>query len=210
MKDNNQQAVAIFDKLADVYQSKFMDVSMYASGLDFFCQSVKNENAVVLELACGPGNITRYVLNQRPKFRITATDMAPKMIALAQINNPDAIFNLMDCRDIDRLNQKFDAIICGFCLPYLDQSETQRLIKNIYAALNQSGILYLSAIKGNYENSGFQKASSGDTVFMHYYDTTAVAENLLHNGFSLLKTEEIVSKSADGTLVTDWAIVAKK
>src|SRR6218665_64086 len=117
--DKNQKAVAIFDKLATLYQSKFMDVSMYAVGLDLFCTTVKKE-AAVLELACGPGNITRYLLNKRPDLKIMATDLAPNMVTLGKANNHEAEFILLDCRDLLVLNRKFDAVICGFCLPSIN------------------------------------------------------------------------------------------
>jgi len=208
--DKNKNAVNIFNKLADVYQLKFMDVSMYHSGLDFFCNSIENETAAILELACGPGNITRYILDQRPKFKIMGTDLAPNMIALAQANNPEAEFKLLDCRNINALNRKFDAVICGFCLPYLDKSETLKLLKDACKILNESGILYLSTIKGDYEKSEFRKGSSGDLIFMHYYDIDFLSDVLKKNHFSILKIEEIVSEMSDGNSVTDLAIVAKK
>lgn len=208
--DENKNAVAIFDKLANVYQSKFMDVSMYRDGLDFFCKSVANEHAAILELACGPGNITKYVLNQRPKFKITATDLSANMLELAKANSPEAEFDLLDCRKIETLNRKFDAIICGFCLPYLTKSETTKLLKDAYATLNESGILYLSTIKGDYEKSEFRKGSTGDLIFIHYYSIDFLKEILLNNHFSILKTAEIVSKDSAGYEVTDLVVVAQK
>ena len=60
MMDKSQNAVNIFNKLAKHYQDKFMDTSMYHETFDIFCSLIKKQNAGILELACGPGNITQY------------------------------------------------------------------------------------------------------------------------------------------------------
>src|ERR1700751_220505 len=101
--DKTNMAIAVFDKYAQQYQDKFMRLDAYHDSFDLFCRSIKKENAAVLELACGPGNITRYLLKQRPDLNILATDLSVNMLALAKKNNPTAAFKLMDCRDIDKL-----------------------------------------------------------------------------------------------------------
>lgn len=45
------------------------------------------------------------------------------MIELAKKNNPTAYFDVMDSRHIGELTDSYDAIICGFCLPYLSDQE---------------------------------------------------------------------------------------
>ena len=67
-------AVHVFNKYAEVYQDKYMDVSLYHSTLDLFAASVANERAEILELACGPGNVTRYLLDKCPGWKILGTD----------------------------------------------------------------------------------------------------------------------------------------
>jgi ubiquinone/menaquinone biosynthesis C-methylase UbiE len=67
--DKNKQAIDVFNKLAKVYQDKFMDVSLYHDSFDVFCSHIKKENPSVLELACGPGNITQYLLKKTSRFK---------------------------------------------------------------------------------------------------------------------------------------------
>ena len=164
--DKNKIAVDIFNKMANVYQDKFMNVDLYGTSFDLFCKKVEKENASVLELACGPGNITKYLLNKRPDFKIIGTDLAPNMIELAKINNPTAEFQLMDCRDIGMLEKKYDAIMCGFCLPYLSKEESIKLIADSSKILKPQGIFYLSTMEDDYNKSGFKKGSGGDEIFM--------------------------------------------
>ncbi len=167
--DKNLQAVALFNKLAALYQEKYMDVNNYGAGLDLFCSQLEKKGSSVLEIACGPGNITKYLLNKRPDLIILGTDLSENMVELARANNPGAKFDQMDCRKINSLKTTFDAVVCGFCLPYLNEVETRQLIVDIEKLLNKEGILYLSTIEANYNNSTYKKASTGDEVFMHFY-----------------------------------------
>jgi ubiquinone/menaquinone biosynthesis C-methylase UbiE len=68
--DKTKIAVKIFDSSAHVYQDKFMNVDLYRESLDLFCDTIVKENASVLELACGPGNVTKHLLQKRPDFKI--------------------------------------------------------------------------------------------------------------------------------------------
>lgn len=201
-------AVAIFDKHALEYEQRFMDVSLYADTLDMFCDSLSKENANALELACGPGNITRYLLNKLPNLKVLATDLSVTMLELAKKNNPEAKFELLDCRDITKLSQKFDAVVCGFCLPYLSKEETLNLIRDTAAVLNENGVFYLSTIEGNYNNSGLTTNSHGDSVYMYYYEEDFLKQTL-EEDFNII---DIKHKKYDykGAQVKDVIFVAIK
>jgi len=69
--DQTKIAVEVFNKLAHIYQEGFMDVSMYYDSFDTFCQYIPKANASLLELACGPGNITPIPVNKTPRFKHT-------------------------------------------------------------------------------------------------------------------------------------------
>ncbi len=140
----------------------------------------------VLELACGPGNIARYLLARRPQLDYLGTDLAPQMVSLARENNPTAQFEVMDCLAIDKLTQMFDAIVCGFCLPYLNQQEAKTLIESMASRLKQGGLLYLSTMEGDYSASNLQTSSSGDQAFIYYHGGEWLIEQLNFAGFELV------------------------
>lgn len=208
--DKSKIAVDIFNKHASLYQTKFMDVSLYHASFDFFCDSIKKHNAEVLELACGPGNITKYLLNKRADLKILGTDLAPNMIELAKQNNPSAKFEVMDCRKINGLHKKFDAIVCGFCLPYLDKEEVLKLFSDAFQLLNSKGVIYISTMEDDYENSGLRKGSQGDEIFMHYYLENDLSSALIKSGFQITYTDRVKSEMTDGNTVTNLILIAEK
>lgn len=187
--DRTKVTVDTYNRIAQIYQDKFMDMDLYNETYNRFCSRVSKQGASVFEVACGPGNITRYLLNKRPDFKIEATDLAPNMLALAEKNVPGAAFRLMDCRDIGSLPGTYDGIICGFAMPYLSKEECVQFIRGSALKLNSGGILYCSVIEDAYENSRMQVSSNGEfSMYIYCHEAGYLLRALAENGFTA--TEE--------------------
>lgn len=206
--DKTANAVSVFDELAALYQEKFMDVSDYGDSLRFFCDNLPND-ASLLELACGPGNITRFLLDYRPELKIFATDLSPNMIALAKANNPQASFGLLDCRDVKKTAGRYDGIICGFGLPYLAKADALRLIADSRAVLNKNGLFYLSAMEDDYARSRLVSGSTGHQIFMHYHEAGYLKEAFKSNGFEIVYEQRRHSKNGQDA-ITDLMLIARR
>lgn len=180
----------MFNKSARKYQDKFMDVEAYSESLDHFCR-ILNEDTTILEFGCGPGNISRYLLDKREGLKILGTDLAPEMISLAAQNCPEAKFEVLDIRDLSLITSRFDAVIAGFCLPYLDCKEVSVFIRSLVQILNNNAIVYLSAIERETEFSEFKTSSSGDRVLIHYYSMSYLKSQLASNGFTIVEASEL-------------------
>ncbi len=208
--NNTQNVIALFDKHAKGYQEKYMNVDLYGDSLDLFCAQLEKQNAEVLELACGPGNITRYLLDKRPDLKILATDLAPSMLELAKINNPEASFQLLDCREVNTLGKKWDAVMCGFCLPYLSKEDAIQFIQDAANALNDKGLLYISTMEDDYSKSGIQRSSTGDELIMYFHEAGYLTEALENNGFKLLDLRRKVYSMQEGVVTTDLILLASR
>lgn len=206
-----EATVNIFDRHAEEYQSKYMDLAKYQDSLDVFC-SLTLIAPHLLDIACGPGNITKYVLDQHPSAKILGIDLAPKMLDLARVNNPTATFQLLDCRSIGELPGNYDGIICGFCLPYLSKEESVKLISDAAELLNDGGVFYLSTMEGEDSLSGWVGPSSGgkEKLYMHYHQEDYLVKALADNGFLIHLTQRISSQVEGKDQVIDLIIVAKK
>lgn len=204
-------AVSVFDKNAQHYQDKYMDLDLYNDSYDFFCTQLSRQGASVLDMACGPGNISRYLLRRRPDFNILGIDLAPAMLVLAQQNCPTARFRIMDCREISRLDTTFDGIICGFGLPYLSQADATKLIGDACGLLHPGGILYLSTMEDDYTQSGPQtSAATGDTLFMYFHEKAYLLQALETQGFTVLSVQNKDFIATDGAVSKDLVLIAQK
>ncbi len=207
--DKNKETFTTWNNIATLYQDKFMHLDLYNTSYDYICKSIAQPNATILEIGCGPGNISKYLLSQRPDFDILGIDIAPNMIALARQNNPKAKFQVMDSRNIHNLNKKFDAIVVGFCLPYLSQTESQELIANAHQLLNDKGLLYLSFVAGASVQSGFKTGSAG-RVYFYYHQEEDVKNCLKENGFEAIKTEKVNFKRTETEIEEHTILTAQK
>ncbi len=185
--DTYKETFDTWNKVAKLYQGKFMDLDLYDDTYDAFCEEVNIENATILEIGCGPGNIAKYLLNKRPDFKIEGIDISPNMLELAKINNPTADFKVMDCREIDKLPSKFNGIVCGFCFPYLSKFDSSKLIRDCANLLKENGILYISFVEGDYLKSGFQIGSSGDRTYFYFHTFDNLTKELEDSNFDTIK-----------------------
>lgn len=91
----------------------------------------------VLDLACGPGTLTRVLASQAaPGGEVIGVDLAPGMIELARAADiPHARFEVMDIERLTFHDSSFDAAACGHGLqfvPDLNQAlaEAHRVLKS--------------------------------------------------------------------------------
>ena len=195
--DRYKETFETWNKVALLYQDKFMDLDLYNETYDFICNSISKDKAKLLEIGCGPGNITKYLLSERPDFDIFGIDIAPNMIELAKKNNPSASFAIMDSRQIDEIKTKYDGIVCGFCLPYLSQTDSRKLITDCYKLLNENGLIYISFVEGDPNKSDFQVGSSGDRSYFYFHSLDDLKTQLIESEFTELKTFKVEYKKTE-------------
>ena len=167
-------------------------------------------NANVLEIGCGPGNITRHLLDLNPTLKVFATDISKNMIDLAKRNNPEIDVQVLDCRNLKTIKTKFDGIICGFTLPYLSKQDCSKLIFDCSNLLAEEGTLYLSFVSGDYEKSGFISGNSGDRVYFYYHELKRIKQELELNDLTVVEYIEKEYKKSDKTAETHTILNAKK
>ena len=98
--DHSALSAGIFDKFADIYRDKYMELTTYAHTYREFCELLPPGPARVLDAACGPGNVARFLMAQKPDLDLLGIDLAPHMIELARNAVPVARFAVHDCRDL--------------------------------------------------------------------------------------------------------------
>jgi ubiquinone/menaquinone biosynthesis C-methylase UbiE len=91
----------------------------------------------VLDLACGPGNLSRLVAAKvAPGGEVVGVDLAPGMIDLARRSGiAGASFDVMDMEQLAFADASFDGVICGHGLQFAPDlpralSEARRVLKH--------------------------------------------------------------------------------
>jgi 2-polyprenyl-3-methyl-5-hydroxy-6-metoxy-1,4-benzoquinol methylase len=205
-------SVKRFDEFASEYAERFNNIDAYRVHFDKFCDLAKSKQPKILELACGPGNVTRYLKQKLQDAQIIAIDLAPKMIDIAKKSVSGVDFRIMDVREIKTLHTQFDLIMCSFCLPFLSKTDTYQLISDCSSTLVENGILYLSTMEGDETKAGFETTSfSGDSqVYFNYHKQQDLENALLDNGFSIDYSTSQDYHEPDGSTLTDLIMIARK
>lgn len=208
--DSYNETFNTWDNVASIYEDKFFNLKLYDKSYSAFCDLMAQDNAKILEIGCGPGNISKCLLNLRPEVSILGIDISPNMIELARKNNPKAEFNVMDGRSIVELNEVFHGIICGFYLPYISDIERQALIDKSKHLLADEGVLYLSFVDGDYQNSGYQTGSTGDRTYFYYHPLLDLRRELVASGLDIVYDECLKYLKKDGESELHTIIIARK
>ena len=208
--DRYTETFDTWNKLALLYQQKFMDLDLYNKSYDVICDSITKSGATVLDVGSGPGNITRYLLTKRPDFNVLGIDVAPNMVELARKNNPKANFSVMDSRLIGELKTTFDAIVAGFCLPYLSSADVSKLFTDCFQLLHNNGLLYVSFVEGDNAQSGYQTGSSGDRTYFYFYTTDEITKQLKDKNFDDIEVYNVEYPKAAGETDVHTILVARK
>ena len=207
--DPGEQAARIFDRYAARYASKYADVGRYIPSLWAFLDLLP-EGSDVLELACGPGNVSTVLLTRRPDLRLLGTDLAPAMLAIAREQLPGATFERMDQRAMRTLGRRFHGIVCAFGLPYLNAAEVTALIADAAAVLRPGGALYLSTMEEVPARSAWEGPTEQERILMHYHAGADVVRDLMNAGLQVRHTHRSSYADAHGKPVTDLMLVAQR
>jgi cyclopropane fatty-acyl-phospholipid synthase-like methyltransferase len=207
--DPTLKTVRLFGEHAEAYALKYADVGRYKPSLDHFL-ALMPMGAHVLELACGPGNVTRYLIDQRPDLRLLATDLAPEMVDVARRSVPEVEHKLMDMREVGTLGPAFHGVVCAFGLPYLDQQAAARFIRDAASVLLPGGALYLSTMEDEPAKSGWEGPSKDRQVLMNYHLGKDLVTVLRSVGLWPRYEQRASYISAHGTAVTDVMLVCSK
>ncbi|SMG50055.1 Methyltransferase domain-containing protein [Marivirga sericea] len=108
MEDRYIETHKTWNNIAQLYEDRFMSLELYNDTYKSFCNILLRADASVLEIGCGPGNITCYFLDLNPKLKILATDLSENMIDLAKSNKPEVEVQILDCKKLKTINNKFE------------------------------------------------------------------------------------------------------
>ncbi|NJN46423.1 MAG: class I SAM-dependent methyltransferase [Candidatus Competibacteraceae bacterium] len=201
---------ATFSRLADRYAEKYFQLDRYDRFLERFATRIESPGARILDVACGPGNVSAYLSKTRPDLELIGVDLAEGMVKQARRRVPSAKFMVKDCRDIGELEQVFDAVVFAFGLSYLTENDATRFFTSLDGILKESALLYLATITGNPSESGFTCSSRGDKVYLEYRSINDVVSMIEQAGYRIEFLDVVASPTEAPKATEDLILIAKK
>ena len=141
-EERNKMANINFSHVADVYEKTAL-VQKYASNVLRDLLDIKNGEDV-LDLGCGPGNITREVA-LATRGRVVGVDVAPGMIEGARRGEAGSVKLSFAVRDAYELgfDSEFDIIICNSAFQWF--SSPDEVLRQCQLALKKGGRMGIQA-----------------------------------------------------------------
>lgn len=136
--------------------------------LDEFSSIIDSVTDPILDLGCGGGNDTLYLIQKNKK--VYAVDQSKNAIENIKKNFPEVIeaktMNML--YGIDYPNDMFSIVIADLSLHYFSTEDTSRILKEIRRILKPDGYLLIRVNTINDVNHG---AGSGEEIKHHFYRT---------------------------------------
>jgi ubiquinone/menaquinone biosynthesis C-methylase UbiE len=128
----------------------------------------------ILELCCGTGRQTEYLLRAFPNSNLSCLDVSKESIETVKSNNPDewkrlSFYNVDLDAFFNENKHRFDIIFCSYGLYY--STDVNLLLKRIYEQLNPKGHFIVMGPYGNNNKQLFETLSqagvqlSGQVVY---------------------------------------------
>lgn len=106
--DKSNFAVSTYNRIADLYANQYFE-DLTDVPYIFKFLSLLPEKASILDVGCGPGQFTKYMLEKG--YAVDSIDLSSKMIEVAQKRVPGGKFTLMDMRNLTFKTHSFDGLL---------------------------------------------------------------------------------------------------
>ena len=101
-------------------------------------KSIPKDAITVIDVGCGrlepenpPSEDILISCFSDPKFHVTGIDGFQKNIEWRKAHDPTGDFILSDVRDVDKLNKKFDVVVCNHVIEHFEKDESLELVKKL-------------------------------------------------------------------------------
>lgn len=212
LSENQKKTIESYNNSAEDFKNKIGSLDNYKASYAYFTELL-DEGMRVLDLACGPAQISKYVID-RKKCEITGVDLSEKMLEIAKNEIPSG--NFIKHSIVDYKNKELcEACIIGFGIPYLTTEEAEICINNVSSNLVKNGYFYISFMgtkNGDIETVCKEKTSfGGDNIFeVHYHNKDVISKYMKDAGFEIVKEFNLPYSEPDGSITTDTVFIGKK
>lgn len=198
---------ATYDKIADIYTDRYFDISPDQPLVDRFLDLLEPE-AKILDVGCGPGNFTQYLVSQG--FQVEGIDLSEGMLASARGHLPHVPLQNMDLRDLTYADKSFNGIFSAYSLIHVPAADIHKTLLGFQRVLTDKGYLFILAQKGSPDHMVDEPLLSGEKTFVNFFYLDQLVNDLTKAGFSIKQHVELPLPDPDSLSESVLFIIAQK
>lgn len=146
-------------------------LKVYDFWLDKFNEYIVSTSKPIVDLGCGIGNDTLYLINKGKD--VLSVDFSEEGLEIIKNNIPESKVKLMDiANNYSLAENSADLIIANLSLHYFDEKTTFNILNNIRKTLTDNGTLIFRVNSINDKNYGADNNSI--EIEKHYYKSSII------------------------------------
>ena len=165
MEDNIKNSIEYWNNIHKEYNREQIKFDEWLNDFD---EIINNCKTPILDLGCGSGNNTLYLINKNKK--VIAADLSSNAITNIIKNFPEIYdtkcFNMLD--GFPFKDNSFEVIIADLSLHYFKKQDTEKIVKDLKRILCKNGYLIIRVNSINDVNHG---AGQGLEIEKHLFQT---------------------------------------
>lgn len=204
---NDSVVIPTYNKIAQKYTDTYFNDVLEIPRVDKFISSLLTD-ANVLDIGCGPGNWTKYLMDKG--FDVEGIDLSTEMIRIAKEKVPQGKFKLMDMRKLDYPDETFDGIMSFYSLIHIPSEQIISVLRELFRVLKSSGVLMLVVQEGEADRVVKEPMSPEDKTFINFFTIERLTKFLEETGFKVFHQEKVPYKDEEFQSENILFILARK
>lgn len=168
----------------------------------------------ILDIGCGAGTISIYLAKKG--FDVTGIDLSEKAIGYAKrnakINKVKAKFEVLDALKLEKINDRFDAVIEWGLMHWIPFSEREKYVKGVSKVLNKNGLYLSLSFSMESKHWGLNRIRKGASGANLYFSTAKELKELFKKQFKIIeiKRKKTLFKNLEGEYIHNYLLMKKR
>jgi len=206
---DKNEIINFYSEYSIQFDEKIGSLNLYDNSYAAFVMNSKRKRNM-LDLACGPGNVSVFVKKMIPDIKITCVDLSEKMLQLAETKVRDAEFYVSDILCVEIPENKYDLIFCAFGIPYIKSSDLDRFVNQVNKFSEKGTSVYMSCMEGTSVENEIMSFANYQTVSVQRHQKNNVVDSFRKFDFTLVDFQTQGYKEPDGSITTDMIFFFEK
>ena len=194
--------IRLYSEHSSQFDEKIGSLKNYDESYTYFLRNAKR-NGNLLDLACGPGNVSAFIRKLKPEIEITCVDLSDNMLEIAKKKLVKGSFYKSDILDIAVPEKKYDLITCAFGIPYIESSEVGKFVDEVTRFAKKDTAVYISCMAGDEIAEDMMSFAENKKLAVQRHKKEDIIEEFINAGFTLADYRSQDYHEPDGSITTD-------